>query len=270
MNATIITGGTAALGATVANSAAAGANNLNYTLAAAVQSGSATLGTVAPGASGSLAPSASQACTVSATSTSLGVNDDLFHRQRSQFHEPRPDDYRNTDRPGPCGAEPERDRRQWSFWRMPAQPVFGHGQFEQRGGNAERSGSRVRPDEQRHAECAVRRRRTPSRPAPRRPTRSLSTAGGTPGPFSDTRHVSRRLATISRCRAPIRRARFRSRLAAMSTPARPNGTPQAECGQRAATGRIRSAAGRPGRRAWRAMPRTPRPSVRPSVAARRP
>ena len=77
LNATIITGGTATLGATVANSAAAGANNLNYALGAAVQSGSATLGTVVS-ASGSLMPSASQACTVAATATDLGVNTILF------------------------------------------------------------------------------------------------------------------------------------------------------------------------------------------------
>ena len=49
-----------------------GANNLNYTLAAAVQSGSATLGAITSG-TGSLAPAASQSCTVSATSTKLGV-----------------------------------------------------------------------------------------------------------------------------------------------------------------------------------------------------
>ena len=50
-----------------------GANNLNYTLGAAVQSGSATLGAVTAG-TGSLASGASQPCTVSATSTNLGVN----------------------------------------------------------------------------------------------------------------------------------------------------------------------------------------------------
>ena len=44
-NATIITGGTATLGTTVSNSPSSG-YNLNYTLTAAVQSGSATLGTV--------------------------------------------------------------------------------------------------------------------------------------------------------------------------------------------------------------------------------
>ena len=74
LNATIITGGTATVGATVTNTAAAGANNLNYTLGAVVQSGSATLGAIAPGSSGSLAPSASQTCTVPATSTNLGAN----------------------------------------------------------------------------------------------------------------------------------------------------------------------------------------------------
>ena len=49
-----------------------GANNLNYTVGAAVLSGSATLGQITSG-TGSLASSASQSCTVSATSTTLGV-----------------------------------------------------------------------------------------------------------------------------------------------------------------------------------------------------
>ena len=69
---TIISGGTAALGMTVSNSAASGASNLNYTLTAAVLSGSATLGAITSG-TGSLAPGGSQSCTVSATSTALGV-----------------------------------------------------------------------------------------------------------------------------------------------------------------------------------------------------
>ena len=69
-NATIITGGTGSFGLNILNSAPTGGNNLNYTLGATVQSGSATLGS----ASGSLAPSTSQACTVSATSTNLGIN----------------------------------------------------------------------------------------------------------------------------------------------------------------------------------------------------
>ncbi len=95
-NATIISGGTAALGAKVVNSATSstlygmpqlggssglgdvfsltvsGANNLNYTLGAAVQSGGATLGAITAG-TGSLASGGSQSCTVSATSTTLGV-----------------------------------------------------------------------------------------------------------------------------------------------------------------------------------------------------
>ena len=70
MNATIISGGTTALGTTVGNSSNAGANNLNYTLIAAVQSGSATLGS----SSGTVAPGSSQASTLSATSTNLGTN----------------------------------------------------------------------------------------------------------------------------------------------------------------------------------------------------
>ena len=72
-NATIITGGTGSLSATVSNSAVSGANNLNYTLTAAMQSGSGTLGTVTP-ATDSLAPGASDSCTVPASSTNLGVN----------------------------------------------------------------------------------------------------------------------------------------------------------------------------------------------------
>jgi probable HAF family extracellular repeat protein len=72
-NATIITGGTATVGTTLTNSAGSGANKLNYTLRADVQSGTATLGSPTL-ASGSLAPSLSQLCTISASSTNLGVN----------------------------------------------------------------------------------------------------------------------------------------------------------------------------------------------------
>jgi len=72
-NATVITGGTGPVGTTVSNSGAAGADNVNYTIAAVVQSGSATLGSVAPG-SGSVAPGASHPNTVSATSTNIGLN----------------------------------------------------------------------------------------------------------------------------------------------------------------------------------------------------
>jgi uncharacterized repeat protein (TIGR03803 family) len=71
-NSTIINGGTGTVGTTVSNSPSSG-YNLNYTLTAAIQSGSGTLGTVTP-ATNSLAPSASDFCTVSATSTNLGVN----------------------------------------------------------------------------------------------------------------------------------------------------------------------------------------------------
>ena len=70
-SATIIRSGTATLGMTVSNSPTSG-YNLNYTLSAAVQSGNATLGAISSG-TGSLAPSQSQSCTVSATSTTLGV-----------------------------------------------------------------------------------------------------------------------------------------------------------------------------------------------------
>ncbi len=72
-SATIITGGTATLGATLTNSAAAGSNNLNYTLSAVVLGGSATLGNPSPSA-GTLAAGSSQPCAVAATSTNLGLN----------------------------------------------------------------------------------------------------------------------------------------------------------------------------------------------------
>ena len=95
-NATIISGGTAVLHATLANSATTstfygmtqnggahgegtifsltvtGANSLNFTIAAAVQNGNATVSSITP-ATGSLASGASLPCTVSATSTTLGV-----------------------------------------------------------------------------------------------------------------------------------------------------------------------------------------------------
>ena len=54
-----------------------GANELNYTLAVAVQSGSAALGAVTP-ATGSLASGRSQSCTVPVTSTNLGSNTIAF------------------------------------------------------------------------------------------------------------------------------------------------------------------------------------------------
>ncbi len=75
-NTAIITGGSGTVGMIVSNSSSAGLN-LNYTLAAAVVSGSATLGTITSG-TGSLVPSASQSCTVSATSTNLGSNTIAF------------------------------------------------------------------------------------------------------------------------------------------------------------------------------------------------
>jgi autotransporter-associated beta strand protein len=73
VNWTIIAGGTAGLGASITNSATAGSNSLDYSLAAAVLSGSAALGAIVP-TSGTLTPGATQPCTVSATSTNLGVN----------------------------------------------------------------------------------------------------------------------------------------------------------------------------------------------------
>ena len=75
-SATIITGGTGTVGMTLTNSPSSG-YNLNYTVAATVQCGTATLGTITSG-TGSLAPSASQFCSVSATSTSLGDNSISF------------------------------------------------------------------------------------------------------------------------------------------------------------------------------------------------
>ena len=73
VGATIITGGSTAIGVTVSNSAPSPAANLNYTLGAIVSGGSATLGLPSP-ASGSLAQGAGQASTIMATSTNLGVN----------------------------------------------------------------------------------------------------------------------------------------------------------------------------------------------------
>ena len=75
-NATIITGGTGALGMTLSNSPTSG-YNLNYTLSAVVQSGSTALSGLTP-SSGSLAPGGSQSCTVSATSTNLGITTIFF------------------------------------------------------------------------------------------------------------------------------------------------------------------------------------------------
>ena len=71
-NATIITGGTGTLGAAVSNSPSSG-YPLNYTMTASVQSGSATLGSPTP-AAGSVAFGSSQSCTVSATSSNIGLN----------------------------------------------------------------------------------------------------------------------------------------------------------------------------------------------------
>ena len=70
--ATIISGGSATFAGVISNSPTA-AFNLNYSTSAAVQSGSATFGTIAAG-TGSLAPAASQSYSFSATSTTLGNN----------------------------------------------------------------------------------------------------------------------------------------------------------------------------------------------------
>ena len=72
LSATIITGGTGTLGATIGNSASANLN-LNYTLTAAVLSGSATLGQISP-FSWTVAPGSNQPCTLAAASTTFGVN----------------------------------------------------------------------------------------------------------------------------------------------------------------------------------------------------
>ena len=71
--ATIITGGTGNLGATVFNSGGPFANDLNYTFSAGVFSGSATLGAPSP-SSGSLSAGASQAHAVAVTSNVLGMH----------------------------------------------------------------------------------------------------------------------------------------------------------------------------------------------------
>jgi len=72
LSATIITGGTGTLGATIGNSASANLN-LNFTATATVQSGSAILGLVSP-ATGVISPGSTQPCTIPATSTNLGTN----------------------------------------------------------------------------------------------------------------------------------------------------------------------------------------------------
>lgn len=71
LNATIITGGTGTLGVSVANTAAPFNNSLNYSVSAAVTSGTATLGTLAT-TSGTVAAGSSQLATVAATSTVIG------------------------------------------------------------------------------------------------------------------------------------------------------------------------------------------------------
>ena len=109
-NATIITGGTGSLGTTVSNSAASGTNNLNYTLTAAVPSGSATLGAITS-CTGSLAPSASQSCTVSATSTNLGVNTISLTASDPNSSNGLANDHRNPDGLGPCCTNPECQHR---------------------------------------------------------------------------------------------------------------------------------------------------------------
>jgi len=68
----IISGGTTTCGMTVTNSPSCG-YSLNYNSTAVVSSGTASLGLITP-TSGNLAPGESRSCTVSATSTHLGVN----------------------------------------------------------------------------------------------------------------------------------------------------------------------------------------------------
>ncbi len=70
-NGAIIRGGTAGIGATLSNAPTSG-YSLNYTLTAAVLTGSASLGAVTPSA-GSLAPGLSRTSTVQVTSASPGI-----------------------------------------------------------------------------------------------------------------------------------------------------------------------------------------------------
>lgn len=91
VSATIITGGSANLGATVANTAASGSANLSYTLGANVQTGSISLGSVAPTPS-SLAPGNSQAHTVAASSTHVGLNTVRFTPNGQSANTPAPVD----------------------------------------------------------------------------------------------------------------------------------------------------------------------------------
>jgi hypothetical protein len=71
LNATIITGGTGTLGVSVGNTAAPFNFNLNYSLSAALTSGTAALTTITP-SSGTVAAGSSQLATVAATSNVIG------------------------------------------------------------------------------------------------------------------------------------------------------------------------------------------------------
>jgi hypothetical protein len=71
LNATIITGGTGTLGISIGNTAAPFNNSLNYSVSAALTSGTAALGTLTP-ASGTVAAGSSQFATIAATSTVIG------------------------------------------------------------------------------------------------------------------------------------------------------------------------------------------------------
>ncbi len=76
-NATVITGGTANLAASVTNMAVSGASSLNYSLAGAVSSGSLTF-LQSPSQNGNLLAQASQNFAVPASSTNLGLNTVTF------------------------------------------------------------------------------------------------------------------------------------------------------------------------------------------------
>ncbi len=78
VNATIITGGTGMLGATLSNSASAGAANLNYALSASVAGGSAAHGERNPQLRDARSQRGARHATVAATSTLLGSSTITF------------------------------------------------------------------------------------------------------------------------------------------------------------------------------------------------
>ena len=87
---TIITGGTGNLGTTVSNSGPFDADNLNYTLTAALQSGSATLGAITPGYWQSR-PECEPVLHCLGHFHRAWRHYDLLHRQRSECVQPSAD-----------------------------------------------------------------------------------------------------------------------------------------------------------------------------------